>query len=541
MQFLKITFGLLFLATLFSCNTEKNPPVVIVLGLDGMRPDGIENAYTPNLHRFIAEGTSTMNGRAVYPTSSGANWSSMLLGSGPDQHGIDNNGWKLENRKIIPVHQKSNGYSPSIFDVLKQKYPDLRFSAVFNWMPIANYFDTEIPDTVIEVKTTTEAIDNILSELIDEKADFVFSQIDHMDNAGHGLGYGSDAYLHEAEILDKEIGRLIETLEAKGMYDDIYIITLSDHGGTGFGHGGKSMLEYEVPFIIRGPGIQKGKITEEPILPFDVAATVAIIFDCKIPFYMTGSNVSSAFGEHPELLSDFIPKPIITIDTLTDKNATVRCTILNGIFEVKYATNQKNQAWKNYTQPVKLLHGDTIYAATIVDGKPARTSSYFAPFVKHKGNSAIAYLKVQPSEKYDAKGGQSLVDGLISGTASFANEEWLGFQGEDLNAKIDLGKTQMLDKIIFRFLESTGSWIFLPKSVEVYTSDDGNSFTEIACDNESFKIEKEGASIREFELPLKEVKARYLKIVATNFGELPVWHVSAGNPAWLFTDEIIIE
>lgn len=525
------------------CTSENKTPRVIVLGLDGMRPDGIENTLTPNLHQLIYDGTSTMNARAVYPTSSGANWSSMLLGAGPDQHGISNNDWILETRTIKPVYEKENGYSPSIFDVLKEKYPNLRFSAVFNWTPIGNYFDRSIPDTIIEVKTTKEAIDQIISEIIDKNAHFVFSQIDYMDNAGHGTGYGSDSYYQEAEILDKEIGRLLEALKQNDMYEDTYIITLSDHGGRGFGHGNKTMLEYEVPFIINGPGIIKGKTTKEAIQPFDVATTVATIFKCDIPHYMLGSTIESAFGDAPELLSDYVSKPIIIVDSLDNKYSYLHYKLMNGNEIVKYKikNSEHDNNWKVSTDQILLAHGDTLIAATFVDGKEKRRSQYFMPYIAHKGNMAQITLKTQASEKYSSKGGKSLIDGLVAGSPSFGISEWLGFSGDDVEAIIEFNALEEINNIQVRFLENTKSWVFLPKSIKIFASDNGKTFHEISSIEKPFEMNNDLPSIKTLDIPIKGVKTKYLKIICNNYGKLPEWHSGAGKASWLFTDEIIIE
>jgi len=542
----KIRFAYLALATfivfLISCNSHKEPPRVIVLGLDGMRPDGIENAHTPNLHRFIREGTSTMKGRAVYPTSSGANWSSMLLGSGPDQHGIDRNDWKLENRTIQPVFEKDNGYAPSVFDVLKDKYPKLRFSAVLDWIPIANYFDAGIPDTVIDVESTKEAIDEIISELIDRDARFVFSQIDHMDIAGHIHGYGSEAYYREAEILDSKIGRLIKALEDNGLYENTYIITLADHGGMGTGHGNKTPEEYTIPFIIRGPDVMQGKTTTELIGPFDVAATVASIFGCKIPHYWIGSNIETAFGENNGLLKSFTPKPAITVDSVNEHFSFLKCRIKNGNNEIKSRIGSlKKESWKPYVGQIQLAHGDTLFATVFLENEPTEISQYHKPFISHKGLFSKVQLKRLPDEKYASKGMGSLVNGLLANPASFKDIEWLGFQGNDLEATIVLPREQDIHQVTLRFLENIKSWIFLPKAIRIYISDNGKTFSKVASLENPFQVNIESAAIHDLNIDMENRNARYLKIIAENYGRLPQWHSGAGEQAWLFTDEIIIQ
>ena len=542
----KLGFFLFIIIVLFSvsCKKSNQSPRVIVLGLDGMRPDAIEGAKTPNLHQLIYDGTSTMKARSLYPTSSGANWASMLLGCGPDQHGVDRNDWKLENREITPVFEKKSGYSVSIFDVLEKNNPKLRTSAVLEWFPIANYFDTIVPDTVIDAKSLEETVDGIIDEFINKKADFVFSQIDFMDHAGHSLGFGSEEYRKKAEVLDKEIGRLIKALKTNGLYSDIYIIALADHGGIGFSHGGKSMEEYIIPFIIKGPGIAKGQSTDEVVSTFDIAPIVASIFGYEIPQFWTGSNVTSAFGNNPELLSDFSPKVSITVDSVLRDFSIIDCSLKNSKQEIKYKISKKDKVsdWEIYKDKIKLNHGDTLFATVFRDNKPTRISSFVKPFCKHKANFATSILSSLPQKKYSANENLSLTDGLLAASSSFRENEWLGFQGSDIDAIIALSEKQQINSVTLRFLENVKSWLFLPKTIKIFSSENGKIFNEIYSNESPFKIDNEANRINSFKIDFTEkIETKYLKVFIENYGILPEWHSGAGKNAWLFIDEIIVE
>ena len=67
---------------------------VVVIGVDGLSPEGIKRAKTPVLHKMMAEGASTLHARGVMPTVSSPNWASMIMGAGPEQHGVTSNDWK---------------------------------------------------------------------------------------------------------------------------------------------------------------------------------------------------------------------------------------------------------------------------------------------------------------------------------------------------------------------------------------------------------------------------------------------------------------
>ncbi len=67
---------------------------VIIIGCDGMSPDGVQKAETPNTRRLMREGAFNLHARGVMPTVSSPNWASMIMGAGPEQHGVTSNEWE---------------------------------------------------------------------------------------------------------------------------------------------------------------------------------------------------------------------------------------------------------------------------------------------------------------------------------------------------------------------------------------------------------------------------------------------------------------
>src|SRR5690606_6067171 len=125
-----LTLPLLLAATigLNACTSPKQPsPVkhVIIIGIDGMSPDGILNADTPVLDSLMAHGSSTMRARAVLPTSSSSNWASMLMGAGPEQHGVTSNNWERDDHTLPPIVTGTEDIFPTIFGTLHQAKPEV--------------------------------------------------------------------------------------------------------------------------------------------------------------------------------------------------------------------------------------------------------------------------------------------------------------------------------------------------------------------------------------------------------------------------------
>ena len=80
----------------------------------------------------------------------------------------------------------------------------------------------------------------------------------------------------------------------------------------------------------------------------------------------------------------------------------------------------------------------------------------------------------------------------------------------------------------------------MPKQVEFFISDDGKNFKSLGVVKNTISQETEEPVIHEFAID-KNFSARYIKMVAKKIDACPDWHVGAGEPGWIFSDEIIID
>jgi hexosaminidase len=146
-----------------------------------------------------------------------------------------------------------------------------------------------------------------------------------------------------------------------------------------------------------------------------------------------------------------------------------------------------------------------------------------------------------PNDLYgsDKKGG--LTDGLL-GSKTFDDGKWLGWFGKDMEAVLDLQKTQSVSMVSMHCLQNSKSWIVFPKAVSFWASTDGANWVILSTIPTSANAMAEGILQQHFEykLPQKQ-KFRYLKVKAECFGELPKGHAGAGNRAWVFVDEIMVK
>lgn len=191
-----------------------------------------------------------------------------------------------------------------------------------------------------------------------------------------------------------------------------------------------------------------------------------------------------------------------------------------------------------YTQPIFIDYSTTIKAVAIAsDGRSSliTTASYY----KIPHNWTITLIS-KYSSQYTGGGDLALIDG-IRGTTNWSGGGWQGYQGQDFVAVVDLGKFQKVSKVGAGFLQDAGSWIMMPRQVEIETSLDGRVFTRVASVQNNVPEKQYSVVTRDFVHAITAQKTRYIRIRAHDYGKLPSWHPGSGGNAWIFVDEIIVE
>ena len=148
-------------------------------------------------------------------------------------------------------------------------------------------------------------------------------------------------------------------------------------------------------------------------------------------------------------------------------------------------------------------------------------------------------LLTQPT-KYANEDPKVLTDGALGGSSFYSN--WLGFVDNNMDAIVDLGEDRFVNSITTSFLQVTNHVVFFPPSVEFLISNDKKKWQSFGkIDNQSLLNKKSKVNdIQVFETNIN-TNARYVRVRAKNYGDAPYWHHAAGQPSWIFSDEIIIE
>jgi hypothetical protein len=177
---------------------------------------------------------------------------------------------------------------------------------------------------------------------------------------------------------------------------------------------------------------------------------------------------------------------------------------------------------------------------TSPDAYRAEMERFFADGMKlHEGFGRPVRLESGPSSKYPVGGAAALVDGLRGTTDYRCN--WLGFEGAEMEAVVDLGREKTIGSVSLRFLQDTNAWIWLPHAVEFSLSADGRTFDPAGLVFPRADVKAAGVIVEDFRAAIEPRGARYVKVRTKSFLKCPDWHKGAGGPAWIFADEIVIE
>lgn len=191
---------------------------------------------------------------------------------------------------------------------------------------------------------------------------------------------------------------------------------------------------------------------------------------------------------------------------------------------------------KLYTTPININASGTYQARIETKSGHPLGNWITQPFNINKATGRQIALANEPNGKYKGFGAITLVDGIQNSKKLGRSSEFVGFLGNNMEAVIDLGKPTEISKILLHGFYQTDSWIHLPASVKYFTSSDGITYTQVPeaaiafTDMPNFVFT---ASIAE--------TARFVKIIAENKGKIPEPLPGAGNPAWLFVDEIEVQ
>jgi hypothetical protein len=287
----------------------------IVLALDGVRPDALAHANTPNYDALINgnwqpdyRGAYTETARNLYgvATVSGPNHAAIMTGAESDQHGVTSNGnFSAGDFRTYRHYLR----------LLEDDDPSRNTAYLFTWG--TDIFIPSGADYVLDDNDSgnTTRVENMLSGTHSDNSgaegtrweagtdpDAIFLFLDDPDGAGHGAGYelGVSQYITAMETCDAQLGRILSAIANRPNFadEDWQIIMTSDHGGYHNSHGPDGGAEHTIPFLVASRHVTQGRL---PVgtANIDVVPTLLDHMGVSIPSYIRGQVRGSTVEASP--------------------------------------------------------------------------------------------------------------------------------------------------------------------------------------------------------------------------------------------------
>ena len=244
LKHLLLAAGVLLAVCLWGCVQSKSikdfRPTVILISLDGFRGDYLEKYEPPNLRSLAREGVQAKWMIPAFPSKTFPNHYTIATGLYPQNHGIvennvfdkgfnamftmskreevQNGRWWLGEPIWITAEKQGQKSAPYFWPGSEAEIAGTRPTY---WKP----YDGKVPND--------ERVDTILSWLdlpLSERPTFLGLYFSDVDNAGHDFSPEAIETRDAVLKVDKELGRLIDGLKARGLFEQVNLIIVSDHG-----------------------------------------------------------------------------------------------------------------------------------------------------------------------------------------------------------------------------------------------------------------------------------------------------------------------
>lgn len=270
---------------------------VLLVSIDGLRPDAIEKFGAPTLQRLIKEGSYSLSARTIMPSTTLPSHTSMLSGERPDHHGVVWN--NVTSAKVDVVE------FPTLFSVAREHgYQTAAFFSKAKFSPLqrpGTLDYSQAPGGWFGTWNSERTVGDVQAHLEAHKPNVLFVHLSDPDSAGHGSGWMSEAYGRAVRDADTALGYLLSSADkayGKGNYS---VIVTADHGGREYGHGTADPRDVTIPWIAWGRGVHPGEMAGEDIETIDTAPTVLWLLGVKYPSDWDDDAVTDAFRELDEL------------------------------------------------------------------------------------------------------------------------------------------------------------------------------------------------------------------------------------------------
>jgi arylsulfatase A-like enzyme len=266
---------------------------VVIVSIDGLRPDAIARFRAGTIQRLIREGSATLDARTILPSKTLPSHTSMLTGVPPDRHGITWNDDAVVGRGLVPV--------PTIFAVARARglHTAAFFSkAKFRHLMVPGTLDyAQAPRGWWKTWRAGRTVHDVRRYLEGgARPHLLFVHLGEPDYAGHTFGWMSWVYGRAVRTADGALAGVLAAADAAYGRGGYTLLLTADHGGHRRTHGSADSLDVTIPWAAWGAGVAPGAALGSGIRTMDTAATALWLLGVDRPADWVGRPVDRAFA-----------------------------------------------------------------------------------------------------------------------------------------------------------------------------------------------------------------------------------------------------
>ena len=272
---------------------------VIVVSVDGLRPDAIVRFGAATIQRLMRAGSHTLDARTISLSKTLPSHTSMLTGELAEKHGITWNSDETATHGTVAI--------PTVFGIARQhQFHTAAFfsKGKFNHLEATGTLDHSQAPNGGGRWSADRTLTDVERYLVTQRPNLLFVHIAEPDYAGHLMGWMSWWYGRGVRSADAAVGRLVGAADRAFGAGNYTLILTADHGGHGRTHGSEALEDVKIPWIAFGRGTQGGTTLPSGIRTVDTAATVLWLLGLSPTTVWTGMPVRAAFTREAQAAAD---------------------------------------------------------------------------------------------------------------------------------------------------------------------------------------------------------------------------------------------
>jgi len=277
-------------ATKYFTESKLDISNVVLISIDGLRPDAINKQNAEHLIKLTKSGLYFPNAKTIQRSVTLPSHISMLTGLDIKQH-------KVSKNKSLPGHLSF----PTILEILKSQ--GKKTAALYSKKKLGFLFPPGSVDYIFGpgqngIDYNQANANQLAAEFAriwnQQNYHFTFIHIREPDAYGHQYGWMSSEYLNQAiPLTDKAIGNIINTISKGEKANNTLLIITADHGGKDKTHWSKRPEDLTIPWIATHSQLTPETITDTQVNIVDTAPTILHLFNAPLPKGIDGQVIKN--------------------------------------------------------------------------------------------------------------------------------------------------------------------------------------------------------------------------------------------------------